>query len=110
MAGAFYMNYMAFIDPHVVFSLHYISIMAILVGIVGGVATIMGPAVGAFIMVGLQETFRSAFFGLAPAWTSEAHVLVFGLLVIFVIMFLPNGIVGDWLKIKQNVFRIKASS
>lgn len=107
VAGAFYMNYMAFIDPHVVFSLHYISIMAILVGIVGGVATIMGPAVGAFIMVGLQETFRSAFFGLAPRWTSEAHALVFGLLVIFVIMFLANGVVGDWAKIKRNVFRIK---
>jgi len=107
VAGGFYMNYMAFIDPHVVFSLHYISIMAILVGIVGGVATIMGPAVGAFIMVGLQETFRSAFFGLAPRWTSEAHALVFGLLVIFVIMFLANGVVGDWKKIKRNVFRIK---
>ena len=110
MAGAFYMNYMGFIDPHVVFSLHYISIMAILVGIVGGVATIMGPAVGAFIMVGLQETFRSAFFGLAPSWTSEAHALVFGLLVIFVILFLPNGVVGDWLKIKRNVFRVRATS
>jgi branched-chain amino acid transport system permease protein len=108
IAGAFYMNYMAFIDPHVVFSLHYISIMAILVGIVGGVATIMGPAVGAFIMVGLQETFRSAFFGLAPRWTSEAHALVFGLLVIFVIMFLANGVVGDWSKIRRKVFRMKA--
>jgi branched-chain amino acid transport system permease protein len=58
MAGAFYMNYMAFIDPEVVFSLHYISIMAILVGIIGGVATIWGPAVGAFIMIGVQETSR----------------------------------------------------
>jgi branched-chain amino acid transport system permease protein len=109
MAGAFYMNYMAFIDPHVVFSLHYISIMAILVGIVGGVATVMGPAVGAFIMVGLQETFRSAFFGLAPAWTSQAHALVFGLLVIFVILFLPNGVVGDWAKIKRRMLKMKAS-
>jgi branched-chain amino acid transport system permease protein len=108
-AGAFYMNYMAFIDPHVVFSLHYISIMAILVGIVGGVATIMGPAVGAFIMVGVQETFRSAFFGLAPKWISQGHALVFGLIVIFVIMFMANGVVGDWGKIKKTLFRIKAS-
>ena len=108
-AGAFYMNYMAFIDPQVVFSLHYISIMAILVGIVGGVATILGPAVGAFIMVGVQETFRSAFFGLAPKWVSQGHALVFGLLVIFVIMFLANGVVGDWGKIKKAVFRTKAS-
>jgi len=106
-AGAFYMNYMAFIDPHVVFSLHYISIMAILVGIVGGVATIGGPAVGAFVMVGVQETFRSAFFGLAPKWISQAHALVFGLLVIFVIMFLANGIVGDWGKIRRALLRTK---
>jgi branched-chain amino acid transport system permease protein len=109
MAGAFYMNYMAFIDPEVVYSLHYISIMAILVGIVGGVATIMGPGVGAFVMVGVQETFRSAFFGLAPKWISQGHALVFGLLVVFVIMFLANGIVGDWAKIKRNVFRMNAS-
>lgn len=100
-AGAFYMNYMAFIDPQVVFSLHYISIMAILVAIVGGVATLWGPAVGAFIMVGIQEMFRSAFFGLAPDWISQAHALVFGLLVIFVILFLTNGVVGDWPKIKR---------
>jgi branched-chain amino acid transport system permease protein len=107
-AGAFYMNYMAFIDPHVVYSLHYISIMAILVGIVGGVGTIWGPAVGAFVMVGVQETFRSSFFGLAPKWVSQGHALVFGLLVIFVIMFMANGIVGDWSKIKKTLFRAKA--
>lgn len=101
LAGAFYMNYMAFIDPHVVFSLHYISIMAILVGIIGGVGTIWGPAVGAFIMVLLQETFRSSFFGLAPKWVSQAHVLVFGLLVIFVIRYMANGIIGDWSKIQK---------
>ncbi|MDI6688258.1 MAG: branched-chain amino acid ABC transporter permease [Desulfobacterales bacterium] len=110
MAGAFYMNYMGFIDPEVVFSLHFISIMAILVGIVGGVATIWGPAVGAFVMVGLQETFRSAFFGLAPKWISQGHALVFGLLVIFVIMFFANGIVGDWSKIKKIFFKTRETT
>ncbi|MCK8602131.1 branched-chain amino acid ABC transporter permease [Desulfoferrobacter suflitae] len=110
MAGAFYMNYMAFIDPHVVFSLHDISIMAILVAIIGGVGTLWGPAVGAFIMVWLQEIFRSAFFGLLPQWVSEAHVLVFGLLVIFVIRYLANGIVGDWSKITGDWFKKKQLS
>jgi branched-chain amino acid transport system permease protein len=99
LAGAFYMNYMAFIDPQVVFSLHHISIMAILVSIIGGVGTIWGPPLGAFIMVWLQETFRSSLFGLAPRWISEAHVLAFGILVILVIRYLPNGIVGDWHRI-----------
>jgi branched-chain amino acid transport system permease protein len=101
LAGAFYMNYMGFIDPEVVFSLHHISIMAILVGIIGGVGTLSGPAVGAVIMVLLQETFRSSFFGFLPQWVSEAHVLAFGLLVIFVIRYMANGVVGDWSKISR---------
>ena len=61
-------------------------------------------------MVGVQETFRSAFFGIAPKWISQAHALVFGLLVVFVIMFMANGIVGDWAKIKRVVFRAKPSA
>lgn len=121
-AGALYMNYMGFIDPHVVFSLHDYSVMAILVAIVGGVGTIYGPAVGAFIMVAVQEFFRSGFFGLLDALgkrtgsetvaraleiVQHAHVLVFGVLVVVVILFLPNGIVGDWEKIKRGVLRIR---
>jgi branched-chain amino acid transport system permease protein len=114
VAGALYMNYMGFIDPHVVFSLHDISIMAILVGIVGGVGTHYGPAVGAFIMVAVQELFRTGGFGLiakgAQATGSEfiiemakvitkAHVMGFGILVVLSILYLPNGFVGDWDKI-----------
>ncbi len=119
LAGSLYMNYMGFIDPEVVFSLHDISIMAILVGIVGGVSTVYGPAVGAFIMVAVSEIFRTGGLGLldtvtqwsgSPAmeivtkYIKEAHVLSFGLLVILVILFLPNGVVGDWHRITR-VFR-----
>jgi len=122
MAGALYMNYMGFIDPHVVFSLHDYSVMAILVAIVGGVGTIYGPTVGAFIMVAFQELFRTGFFGLFGFLgkttgiaalsalgdiVKKSHVLGFGILVIVVIMYLPNGVVGDWEKVKRNVFRIQ---
>ncbi len=121
MAGALFMNYMGFIDPEVVFSLHDISIMAILVGIVGGVGTIYGPAVGAFVMVGVHEFFRTGFFGffkgmaaltgsdflnVAAKYISHAHVLGFGILVVLVILYLPNGIVGDWKKLIGGFFSI----
>ncbi len=124
MAGTLYMNYMGFIDPSVVFSLHDISIMAILVGIVGGVGTVYGPAVGAFVMIAVQEFFRSGFFGFfaaladktgIPAFSTlsgllkQGHVLGFGILVIVVILFLPNGIVGDWAKIRRKFFRLRAA-
>ena len=122
MAGALFMNYMGFIDPSVVFSLHDISIMAILVGIVGGVGTIFGPVVGAFVMVAVHEFFRTGFFGLfkglaaltgsdflivAAKYISQAHVLGFGILVVLVILLLPNGIVGDWKKIVDKLFSFK---
>ncbi|MCL2000995.1 MAG: branched-chain amino acid ABC transporter permease [Planctomycetes bacterium] len=124
-AGALYMNYMGFIDPSVVFSLNDYSIMAILVAIVGGVGTVYGPMVGAFIMVAVNEFFRSGFFGLLGfigkstgsasvsnvlSVVTHAHVLVFGILVVVVILFLPNGVVGDWEKIKRKVFRIKPAA
>jgi len=117
MAGALFMNYMGFIDPEVVFSLHDISIMAILVGIVGGVGTVFGPVVGAFVMVAVHEFFRTGFFGffkglaaltgsdfllVVAKYIGHAHVLGFGVLVVLVILLLPNGIVGDWAKIVGN--------
>lgn len=119
MAGSLFMNYMGFIDPEVVFSLHDISIMAILVGIVGGVGTIYGPVVGAFVMVAVHEFFRTGFFGffkglaaltgsdflnVAAKYISHAHVLGFGILVVLVILMLPNGIVGDWNKLTGRLF------
>lgn len=110
MAGAFYMIYMGFIDPEVVFALHNISIITILVGIIGGVGTIWGPAVGAVVMVFLQELFRSSIFGLAPEWLSRFHSLIFGLLVIFVILYMAGGIVGDWKLISKKFYAIRAGS
>ena len=39
---------------------------------------------------------------------TQAHVLGFGILVVLVILVLPNGIVGDWSKIRKRVFRLDA--
>jgi len=94
-AGAFYMNYMGYIDPKVVFALHDISIMAIMVVIVGGVATRWGPIVGAVIMILLAELIRTI------PQIGAAHHTVFGVLLIVVIIFLPNGVVGDAAKLRR---------
>ncbi len=94
-AGVFYTNYMGYIDPKVVFALHDISIVAIMVVMVGGVATYWGPVVGAVIMVFLAELIRSI-----PK-LGTAHQTLFGVLLIVIIIFLPNGIVGDFQKLKK---------
>jgi branched-chain amino acid transport system permease protein len=95
ICGAFYTNYMGFIDPHIVFALHDISIITIMIVMVGGVATEWGPLVGAGIMVLLAEWIR-AIPGLGAS-----HQAFFGILLIIIIIFLPNGIVGDNKKITR---------
>lgn len=102
LAGAFYMNYLAFIDPHVVFSLSDISVMVILVVMLGGVATLWGPFIGAAIYIALNEIFR--------AQLGSASVLAFGILVCLVIMFLPNGIAGELGKARRFIFGEKTIS
>ncbi len=102
-AGAFYMNYMGYIDPKVVFALHDISIVTIMVVMVGGVATYWGPTMGAIIMVFLAELIR------ANPSIGVAHQTLFGILLIFIIIFLPNGIVGDFPKLIR-LFKIGRAS
>ena len=84
LTGAFYMNYMAFIDPSVVFALTDVSIMMILVVMLGGAGTFYGPAIGAVIMVIFSEVFR-IYFG-------SANLLVLGVLIVLIIIFIPNGL------------------
>src|SRR5512144_826790 len=92
-AGAFYTNYMGYIDPKIVFALHDISIVAIMVVMVGGAATQWGPVIGSVIMVVLAEIIRSI------PYLGAAHMTFFGVLLIAIIIFLPNGIAGDILKL-----------
>ncbi len=83
LAGAFYMNYMGYIDPSIVFPLYDISIVTVMVVMVGGVATFWGPTIGALIMVFLSELVRSV-----PV-LGAAHMTVFGIILILIIIFLP---------------------
>jgi branched-chain amino acid transport system permease protein len=86
VAGSFYMNYLGFIDPGIVFSIADISIMMILVTMLGGAATMWGPVVGAVIYILVSELFR--------VWVKSGHLLFFGVLIIIIIIFFPQGIIG----------------
>ncbi|MFI5179958.1 MAG: branched-chain amino acid ABC transporter permease [Thermoanaerobaculia bacterium] len=86
VAGSFYMNYLGFIDPGIVFSIADISIMMILVTMLGGAATTWGPAVGAVLYILVSELFR--------VWVKSGHLVFFGVLIIVIIVYFPRGIVG----------------
>ena len=118
VAGAFYFNYMGYIDPKVVFDLTGISIFAIMVVMIGGVATYAGPFIGAIIMVLLQEYVRSlpAIPVSLPGISftipklGPASATLFGILLIVMIIFVPNGIAGDWGKLRKKLFRLRGAA
>jgi branched-chain amino acid transport system permease protein len=76
-----------------------------MVVMVGGAATYWGPIVGAVIMVFLAEEIRSL------PYIGAAHMTIFGIILILIILFVPNGIVGDFRKLlKPFKSRREASS
>ncbi|MCL5676910.1 MAG: branched-chain amino acid ABC transporter permease [Firmicutes bacterium] len=85
LAGGIYGSYLSFIAPEVVLSFD-ISAQAAIFSILGGVGTIWGPVVGASILTLASELFRSQF--------KDANLLIYGLLIILVVLYMPKGVVG----------------
>jgi branched-chain amino acid transport system permease protein len=86
VGGGVYGIVLAFIEPHIIFSL-LLSVQIALTAIIGGRGTIWGPAVGAFVLIGAGEMFRTTF--------AEANLLIYGILILVVVLFVPRGIIGE---------------
>jgi branched-chain amino acid transport system permease protein len=85
LAGSFAAFYVGFIEPQGVFGID-VSIQMVLTCIIGGIGTVSGPIFGALVLVVLTEALRATL--------AQAHLLVYGVLVIVVILTMPDGIVG----------------
>jgi branched-chain amino acid transport system permease protein len=85
VGGALYASLFLFIVPDQVLALEISNEIAI-GAMLGGAGTLTGPIVGAVILQTALELFKTAF--------QEAHLLIYGVLIIVVVLFLPEGIVG----------------
>ena len=60
---------------------------------IGGTGTIIGPIIGAVFFVGLKQLL---------VWNvGEYHLIIFGVLFILIVLFLPGGLVEVWQKIRK---------
>ena len=105
--GGFYAVYVQFIDPNTVFGID-VSIEFVLICIIGGIGRIYGPVVGALVLVPLSETLRnpkglvqlglassdSSIVAFIEAHLANAHLLIYGVLVVVVMLFAPDGVLG----------------
>ncbi len=88
IGGTFYANYLFSIQPNSAFGIP-LSVEIILRPIVGGAGTLLGPILGSFILSPLQELSRVYF---AQAGRTGIHLIVYGLLLMGVILFCPQGV------------------
>jgi len=87
ISGTFYAQYILHIDPQSIMTLNH-SIKIALVAIVGGIGTLIGPIIGSFIVMGLDEGLRVLFGGEAKG----IDFMVFGIIVTLIAIFEPRGI------------------
>jgi len=107
MAGAVFVGFSRFIDPSAGFGID-ISVQMVLISILGGIGTVEGPVIGAMLLIPLDEVLRNprglVTVGILPAgsglvdfiqrYLSQAHLLVYGLLIVTLILFAPDGVAG----------------
>lgn len=85
LAGGVYAWYVSVFYPDNVFSGEF-SIFAIVFALFGGVATILGPVVGVVILYGI--------YNLIGFTTPQYFQLVYGLLIMGLVLFLPAGLMS----------------
>ena len=93
-AGALMAQHANFISPDI--GNWFVSGDVLIAVVIGGIGTLIGPVIGAALLILLKHTLSSLF----GYW-----YLCLGLVFVSVALFTPNGIVGALLKIRDQVCR-----
>ena len=95
--GAVYASWVGYIDPTDSFSI-LLTVKVPVMVLLGGAGTLLGPIVGAAGFVLMEEFFWASFL----EWNRAA----LGILIVFLIFFLPHGLLKlDYRKIKRHLFK-----
>jgi branched-chain amino acid transport system permease protein len=93
LCGAVYAHLMGSIEPALVFSLHF-SALPLVLSIFGGRYQAVGPFLGALILYPADQL-------LFHSWLPAGHAALYGLVMVFAILFFPHGI-GEWIQRKTK--------
>lgn len=85
MAGAIIATRRTYIDPGIAFNMNT-SFLPVLMAMVGGMGNLVGPVIGAAVFTYIGELLLTRF--------PDLYMLIFGVVLILAIVFMPNGILG----------------
>ena len=87
--GTAYAQYLLFIDPETTMRLE-LSVLIALVAILGGVGTVVGPLLGAVVLIPLSELTRGWLGGAG----NTLDLVLYGGLIVLISVFQPNGLLA----------------
>ncbi|MER8707294.1 branched-chain amino acid ABC transporter permease [Mesorhizobium sp. M1088] len=87
VAGSLYTYYIFHVGPDSVFDLDWM-LLPLMMTVVGGTGTLLGPILGAFVMY--------AVFDLARIVVPDYHPVISGLTIILAMLFLPKGLMRSF--------------
>ena len=92
IAGSLYAHYITFIDPSSFNVMESITILLMVV--FGGMGSLKGSFVGAAVLVIFPELLR--FLGMPSSVAAPLRQMIYGLLLIVLMLYRPQGIVGKY--------------
>ncbi len=84
IAGGIHAYWITFIDPASAFDLT-LNVQMVIMAVFGGPGTVFGPVIGAFILSLIYEYLSSSI--------STAAALLFGLVIVLAVVFMPKGLI-----------------
>ena len=89
LGGSLLSQYILYVNPETVSGVA-VSLQIVFAAIAGGMYALLGPTVGAFFTIVLNETLRVVF---GTNFIGAANT-IYGVLLILFIIFMPRGILG----------------
>jgi branched-chain amino acid transport system permease protein len=96
MGGGFYAFYFRYVDPDAVLNIG-LSMEMVFIAMVGGLGTVGCPFIGAVFLTTVGEAMRERF--------QVGHLIFYGLFMMLVIRFLPEGIWGRVRRLRERAGR-----
>jgi branched-chain amino acid transport system permease protein len=84
VAGGIHAYWITFVDPASAFDLT-LNVRMVIMTVFGGPGTVFGPVIGAFILSAIYEYLSSSI--------STAAALLFGVVIVLAVVFMPKGII-----------------
>jgi branched-chain amino acid transport system permease protein len=96
IAGGIYAYWISFIDPASSFD-PTLNVRMVIMAVFGGPGTVLGPLVGSFILSAIYEVLSS--------WISTAAALLFGVVIVLAVIFMPRGLADIMTGIRKSGWR-----